>query len=218
MGFFAFLPALFKALPAVASVVGGVLGNKSASKSLSRAEQQQAEANRLNEERFQEILAGFRRREFDAQTAFKTLEQSGVAELRRQGGLARSQSQQSLVSRGLGGTSRLESEREGIGSRLANQIEQLRAQQSLNKINTLGEFQRQRLAFQERKVVQGPSAQQLGILQQQAGQGTSSILSGAQDLGLAFGNLLGRNSGSTVQPTSFRPNPAGDFFRNRTGF
>ncbi len=210
MGFFAL------AIPALIQAVGGALANKSANKRLNRAEQQQAEANRLNEERFNQILAGFGQRDIEARAAFKKLEESGVAELRRQGGLARSQSQQSLVSRGLGGTSRLESEREGIGSRLANQIEQLRAQQSLNKINTLGEFQRQRLAFQERKVVQGPSAQQLGILQQQAGQGTSSILQGAQDIGTAFGGIFGRSS--SVQPTSFRTNPAGDFFRNRTGF
>ncbi len=203
MGIFAAL------IPAVGSLISGLLGNKSANKALSRAEQQQAEANRLNEERFNQILAGFGQRDIEARAAFNKLEESGVAELRRQGGLARSQSQQSLVSRGLGGTSRLESEREGIGSRLANQIEQLRAQQSLNRINTLGEFSRQKLAFQERKVVQGPSAQQLGILQQQAGQGTSSILSGAQDLGLAFGKFLKDRRVPDPTPELFPLNPKG---------
>lgn len=184
MGFFASLIG-----PAI-GLVGSILGSKSSSKQLDRAQQQQALANQLNEERFQEILNEFRLRESKAEQEFNKLEGLGVSALERAGRNERSRSQQSLVSRGLANTSRLESGREGIDARVREAIERLKAQQSLNRINVLGGFKGEQLAFQERKVVQGPSQAQIGLLQQQRLSSSNDLIGSIGDLGLAFGKTF----------------------------
>ena len=148
-------------------------------------------------------MAKFSQSETETRSLFNQRQGSGETEIRNRALEARSQSQQSLVSRGLANTSRLETEREGIGSRETEAIERLRQSLVFQRIGTLGEFQRQRLAFQERKIVQGPTAQQIGLLQQQKAKATQQIISGFGGLGTAFGSTFG--GGGSGGGTSFSP-------------
>lgn len=194
MGLFA-LPFLAKALPFVAKAlpfIGGLISNKSAKKGVQAGQAQQAEANRLNQVEFEKLLREFRASEADVGRQFGELEGVGVQELLNRGREARSQSQQSLVSRGLANTSRLESERESISGTTAEAIERLKRDLAFRRISTVSGLRSERFAFQANKTISGPSSQEIAALQGQVGRGNEAIIGGAQALGSSVGSFFKR--------------------------
>lgn len=213
MAFFALAAAL---APSILGAISGSKANKSASKAAQKTQEQTDRANALNDANFKRIFEEFLKREDEARGIFKGLQGSGESEIKRAAEGSRARSKQSLVSRGLANTNRLETDRRGVDSLEAESLERLRRDLAFREIDTLGRFAGERLAFANTATVQGPSGQEIAAIQARQGQGNEALLSGISGIGSTFGDLFKRRSGSvplaTTQQASASAGQVQNFF------
>jgi len=146
----------------------------------------QDEAKATNEQRYQDILGGYKTRQQDAMLALQNLGGAERAKLEKQFGEEASRQRVSLAGRGLGGTSVAS----GVGAKMAtaqqDAMNQLNERLTRERLGYQTGLSGDTLGFMERREDAYPDLQQMMMLAQMQGK-TGASRTGGYGLGAGWG-------------------------------